>query len=262
MADKRKIAELNRPSLPATLLVTPPETVYPASTTPSVGLAVSGVDKIIAEIRNRICGQAEVEEEWYDYFPQLAKFVLRMPGTVHEAVIGAFEGLFLADDYILGSNGLTQAVIGIDLIYQGKEARVIVWRPNKTKEKGETTLIIKETFKGTFRDANGNLVNGKKKLQIWLKDFSNQLDYSEIRKVQGEITISFTQLYELVQESEAFEQALKRRRGSDEVLEGRSRQRMVKQKLVRPSQEKLGSTDKKRFEAMEEEAEKQLSDQD
>ncbi|KAK0723149.1 hypothetical protein B0T26DRAFT_705576, partial [Lasiosphaeria miniovina] len=64
MADKRKIAELNRLSLPATLPVTPPETVFPASTTPSVGLPVSGVDKIIAEIRNRIYGRVEVEEEW------------------------------------------------------------------------------------------------------------------------------------------------------------------------------------------------------
>ncbi|KAK0723176.1 hypothetical protein B0T26DRAFT_625399, partial [Lasiosphaeria miniovina] len=137
----------------------------------------------------------------YDYFPQLAKFVLRMASAIHEAVIRRFERLvieqltdiqrgndqvaagfardvhaagsskierdgsshypdgsfahkdatelgvilevshsqqhqdlpFLANDYILGSNGLTQAVIGIDLTYRGKEARVIIWRPNKTK---------------------------------------------------------------------------------------------------------------------------------
>ncbi|KAL2144182.1 hypothetical protein VTI28DRAFT_9473 [Corynascus sepedonium] len=83
---------------------------------------------------------------------------------------------FLADEYILGSNGLTQAVIGIDLEYQGKEARVQVWRPNKTKKNGQTVLKTKETFKGTFRDTNGNLVHGGQNLRIWLKDFGNEFD--------------------------------------------------------------------------------------
>ncbi|KAK3378800.1 hypothetical protein B0T24DRAFT_520060, partial [Lasiosphaeria ovina] len=145
----------------------------------------------------------------YDYFPQLAKFVLRMAGIIYELIVEGFKGLvieqlidirrgndqvaadfargihaygspkierdgdshypdgsfvyedtmelgvilevlylqkrqdlsFFADKYILGSNRLTQAIIGIDLKYQGKEARVIVWRLNKTKENGETILI-------------------------------------------------------------------------------------------------------------------------
>ena len=169
---------------------------------------------------------------------------------------------FLADEYILGSNGLTQAVIGIDIEYQGKEARVIVWRPNKTKENGETILTIKKTFEGIFRDAGGGLVNGGWDLKIWLKDFGNKLDCPGIQNAQGVIIISPTQLYELVQESEAFDQTRKRRRGSDEVLEGRSRQKMVKRKTVRPSPEKLTSSDEERFKATEKEAEKQLSDQD
>ncbi|KAK4447016.1 hypothetical protein QBC34DRAFT_142009 [Podospora aff. communis PSN243] len=307
MADKRAIAgQLDRLTLyPAT----PPETVSPNSPTPSVGLPVSGVDKIIARIHNYISGQIEKEEWWcislgrdefkafkarfkvegnyrwpkYDYFPQLAQFVLRMAGTVNEAVTAGFirlvtrqlyiieqsndqvaadfaqgvlsrgspeieavsggshhpdgsfahrdatelgvilevshsqkrqDLLFLADEYILGSNGLTQAVIGIDLQYQGKEARVIVWRPNKTEENGETILVTKKTFEGIFRDANGSLVNGGQDLRIWLKDFGNKLDCPGIQKAQGVTTISFAQLYELVQESEAFDQTRKRRRGS------------------------------------------------
>ncbi|KAI5860645.1 hypothetical protein GGS23DRAFT_218204 [Durotheca rogersii] len=36
---------------------------------------------------------------------------------------------YLADDCILGSKGLTQLVIGIDLNYQDKEAKVMTWRP-------------------------------------------------------------------------------------------------------------------------------------
>ncbi|KAK3365189.1 hypothetical protein B0T24DRAFT_427658 [Lasiosphaeria ovina] len=106
---------------------------------------------------------------------------------------------FLTDDYILGSNGLTQVIIGIDLAYQGKEARVIMWRPNKTKENRETTtLTTMKTVEETFRDTHGNLVNGKKKLRIWLKDFGNKLNCPGIQKANKVITISFAQLYELV----------------------------------------------------------------
>ncbi|KAK5654113.1 hypothetical protein OQA88_7544 [Cercophora sp. LCS_1] len=341
MADKKAItAQLDRLTLyPAT----PPETASPDSPTPSVGLPVSGVDKIIAEIRDRICGRVEVEEEWwcislsreefkafeapypsvllYDYFPQLAKFVLRMAGAIHENVIGRFERLvtrqldiieqsndqvaadfardihpggspkikrdgsshypdgsfahedatefgvilevshsqkrqdlpFLADDYILGSNGLTQAVIGIDIDYQGKGARVMVWRPKTTKNE----ISTKKAFEGTFRDIDGNLVNGGQNLRIWLKDFGNKLNCPNIQKVKGSITISFAQLYELVQKSEAFAQTRKRRRGSDEVLEGKD-----KRQMVRPSPERLTTSDEERFEAAEEKVEKQLSDQD
>lgn len=123
-------------------------------------------------------------------------------------------------------------------------------------------LTIKKTFEGIFRDADGSLVNGGRDLRIWLKDFGNKLDCPGIQKAQEIITISFAQLYELVQESEAFDQTQKRRRGSDEVLEGRSRQKMVKRKTVRPSPEKPTTSDEERFKASEEEVEKQLSDQD
>ncbi|KAK5651293.1 hypothetical protein OQA88_12637 [Cercophora sp. LCS_1] len=346
MADKKATAvQLDRLTLyPAT----PPETASPDSPTPSVGLPVSRVDKIITEIHDRISGRIEVEEEWwcinlshdefkafearfeaegdyrwpkYDYFPQLAKFVLRMAGTIHEFVVDGFKGLvrdqltdisrgndqvaadfardvcptgspkierdggshcpdgsfahedatelgvilevshsqkrqdlpFLADEYILGSNGLTQAIIGIDLDYQGKGARVMVWRPKTTKKE----ISTKKTFEGTFRDADGNLVNGGQNLRIWLKDFGNKLDCPNIQKVEGSITISFAQLYKLVQKSEAFAQTRKRRRGSDEVLKGKD-----KRQMVRPSPEGLTSSDEERFKATEEEVEKQLSDQD
>ncbi|KAK3350173.1 hypothetical protein B0T25DRAFT_549973 [Lasiosphaeria hispida] len=121
---------------------------------------------------------------------------------------------FLADEYILGSNGLTQAIIGIDLEYRkkGKEARVMVWRPNKTKKE----ISTKKTFEGTFRDVDGNLVNSRRNLQIWLKDFGNKLDCPGIQKVGESIIISFAQLYELVQESEADDSQIRKRRlGSD-----------------------------------------------
>jgi len=169
---------------------------------------------------------------------------------------------FLAEEYILGSNGLTQVVIGIDLEYQGKEASIMVWRPKKTKEDGEIILETARVEEGIFRAADGSLVNGERILQIGLKDFGNRLDCPGIDNITGGITISFAQLHKLVQESEAFDQTRKRRRGSDEVLEDRDRQKMVKRKTVRPLPEQLGESDEEQFKAIEEDVEKQLSDQD
>jgi len=122
---------------------------------------------------------------------------------------------------------------------------------------------MKKTFEGIFRDAEGNLVNGGRKLWIWLKDFANKLDCPGIQQVRGVITISFAQLYELVQVAEASDRARKQRRGSDEVLEGRSRQKMVKRKTgVRPPPEKLTTSDEERVKVAEEVVDKQLCDQD
>ncbi|KAK0715769.1 hypothetical protein B0H67DRAFT_645472 [Lasiosphaeris hirsuta] len=238
---------------------------------------------------------SEARPDTYDYFPNVAKFVLRMAGDLHETVSRGCEAQvavqlsdiqrsndqvaadfargifskgsvkvknkdgshdpdgswmhddateldvilevshsqerqdlpFLADFYILSSNGLTQMVIGLDLEYRknkGKEARVIVWRPKQTKKKGKTILETKKTFEGIFRNADGSLANGKRILRIWLKDFGNKLDCPGIQKVQGAITISFAQLYEMVRRGEASDQKRKRRRGSDEVLAGRNKE--------------------------------------
>ncbi|KAK3363800.1 hypothetical protein B0T25DRAFT_597216, partial [Lasiosphaeria hispida] len=187
----------------------------------------------------------------HDYFPDVTKFVQRIAGNLHEAVIRKYEALvtgqlngiwqsdnqiaadfaqgavrmgsskvadeeggshcpdeshatelgvilevshsqqrqdlpFLADAYILGSCGLTQLVIGIDLEYQenkGKEARVIAWRPKLTKKKGKTTLTTKKVFESIFRNADWSLANGRQNLWIWLKDFGNKLDCSGINNV-------------------------------------------------------------------------------
>jgi hypothetical protein len=76
--DKRTIAQLDRLSLDRLFLdrlfldrlslgpPTPPQTTSPDSPTPSEALpAISGVDKIIAELRNRGRGGPQVEEEWW-----------------------------------------------------------------------------------------------------------------------------------------------------------------------------------------------------
>jgi hypothetical protein len=109
--------------------------------------------------------------------------------------------LFLADEYILGSHGRTQVVIGIDIEYReekGKEARVTVWRPRYIEEDGEAVLEAAETETGIFRVVDGSLVDGERILRIGLKDFWYWPDCLRIDDIPGEITISFSQLYEIV----------------------------------------------------------------
>jgi hypothetical protein len=166
---------------------------------------------------------------------------------------------FLADDYILGSDGRTQVVIGIDLEYRrerGKEARVTVWRPRYTEEDGEPVLAVAETETGIFRAADGSLVDGERILRIGLKDFWYWPECLRIDDIPGEITISFSQLYEIVQMAEA--RAERRDRGLREIKQGNC----LKRKMVRPSPERLTEPDEKRFKVAEKEVERQLSDED
>jgi hypothetical protein len=109
----------------------------------------------------------------------------------------------LADEYIQGSNGRTQVVIGIDVEYKGKEARVILWGPRFFEENGEVAVEAAETESGIFRAADGSLVNGERILRIGLKDFGYWPNCLNIDDIPGEITIPFSQLYELVQTGEA-----------------------------------------------------------
>ncbi|KAL2194452.1 hypothetical protein P885DRAFT_24840, partial [Corynascus similis CBS 632.67] len=261
----------------------------------------------------------------YDYFPDVAKFVLRMPGTIHETVIGGFESLvleqlidirrgnnqvaadfarrvratrsadivttdggshcpdgsfkhkdaraacvvlevsysqkrtdlpFLADECILGSDGRTQVVIGIDLEHRknkGKEARLIVWRPRFIEEDGRVVLEAAETETGIFRAVDGSLVNGERILRIGLKDFGFWPDCLGIDDISEEIAISFSQLYEIVQEAEAMKECIDRGKGEVNYL---------KRRRVRPPLKQLTEPDEKRFKAAEKEVERQLSDQD
>ncbi|KAK3357160.1 hypothetical protein B0T25DRAFT_566473 [Lasiosphaeria hispida] len=116
--DKRMITQPDWLNKRTTIHPPTPRETSPDSPTPSVSLPVSSVDMVIAELRNRNCGRLQVEEEWrcislgrsqfntletrikvdkdiywskYDYFPNLAKFVLRMAKTQHESVHKKFE---------------------------------------------------------------------------------------------------------------------------------------------------------------------------
>ncbi|KAI2617194.1 hypothetical protein GGR54DRAFT_217956 [Hypoxylon sp. NC1633] len=330
----------------------------PDSPTPSGALPTFGVDKIIAELRNRRCGQQKKEEdEWwcvslsidefkslearieadedlhgfkYDYFPKLKKFVLRMEDDLHEFVVEEFkvqiqdqlsvlrqsndqvaadfarkiksrgspkvvgeeqerhvpdgsfthkdstehgvilevsnsqkrrELSFLADDYILGSNGLIQLVIGIDLEYRktkGMEAKVITWRPKRIEADGTTILEAAQTEDGIFRAADGSLVNGEQILYIGLEDFGNKYDCPGINNIPGGITISFAQLYNIVCEGEEVKQKMKQKRELDDVgLLG-----VQKRQKPRSPPEELDTQDEEWLQAVKEEGNQRLNDQD
>jgi hypothetical protein len=54
---------------------------------------------------------------------------------------------YIAEDYILGSNGNIRVVIGLDVEYNNsKKATLSVWRPSIVKNKdGEPELVVEQT---------------------------------------------------------------------------------------------------------------------
>ncbi|KAK0732054.1 hypothetical protein B0H67DRAFT_566536 [Lasiosphaeris hirsuta] len=165
---------------------------------------------------------------------------------------------FLADEYILGSNGRTQVVIGIDLGYRekkGKEARVTVWRPRYIEENGQAVLEAAETETGIFRAVDGSLVDGERILRIGLKDFWYWPDCLRIDDIPGEITILFSQLYKMVQEAEA--RVERRDHGHREI----QHENQLKRRRVRSPPQQLTESDEERFKAAEKRVKRQLSDE-
>ncbi|KAK3359185.1 hypothetical protein B0T25DRAFT_532177, partial [Lasiosphaeria hispida] len=166
---------------------------------------------------------------------------------------------FLADEYILGSNGRTQVVIGIDLENQekkGKEARVTIWRPRYIEENGQAVLEAAETETGIFRAVDGSLVDGERILRIGLKDFWYWPDYLRIDDIPGEITISFSQLYEIAQKAEV--RAERRDHGRRKM----QHENQLKRRRVRSPPQQLTESDEERFKAAEKRVKRQLSDED
>ena len=166
---------------------------------------------------------------------------------------------FLADEYILGSNGQTQIVIGIDIECRrnkGKEAKVMVWRPRFAEEDGEIPLEAAETETGIFRAMDGSLVDGERILRIGLRDFGYWPNCPRIDDIPGEITISFSQLYEMVLEGEAAVENMDRGRRKLQ------QENYKKRKRVRPPPEQIGSgsSDGDRFKAAEEKIDKKQYD--
>ncbi|KAK0730687.1 hypothetical protein B0H67DRAFT_562553 [Lasiosphaeris hirsuta] len=109
---------------------------------------------------------------------------------------------------------------------------------------------------GIFRAVDGSLVNSEKILRIRLKDFGNRYDCPGIDNIPGEITISFSELYDIAQQSDIIEA---KRDGEQD----NSRYPIRKwRKRDRTPPEKLSSPNRKRFKAVEEEVNKRLDDQD
>jgi hypothetical protein len=53
----------------------------------------------------------------------------------------------LADDYILGSDAIIRAVVGVDIDYRGKTASVSIWRPRiEVNATGEEELVAHRTL--------------------------------------------------------------------------------------------------------------------
>jgi hypothetical protein len=171
---------------------------------------------------------------------------------------------FLADDYILGSNGTIQVVIGIDVEYRkkkGMEAKVFVWRPRLVEEgDGTVGLEAYQVFDGIFRANDGNLANGNQALCIQLKDFGNKIACPGIGHISGEITIPFSQLYNIVQGGDEAEQTVSRKR--DRERSEINPLDILKRRRLRLPLEELRDEDEEGFREQAEEVKQRLSVQD
>lgn len=115
----------------------------------------------------------------------------------------------------------------------------MTWRPRRIEADGTTILEEAQTEDSIFRAANGSLVNGERILHIGLKDFGNQYDCPGIDGIPGGVTISFSQLYNMVRKGEAIKQKTKQKRELDDVgLLG-----VQKRQKARSPPEELGAQD-------------------
>ncbi|KAI5860646.1 hypothetical protein GGS23DRAFT_579642 [Durotheca rogersii] len=113
-----------------------------------------------------------------------------------------------------------------------------------------------QTEGGIFRAADGSLEDGERILRIWLKDFGNPHDCPGIDSVSGKITISLSQLYDMVQRAEARAQTTR------QVIDDVGPPGIVSRKRDRSPPEKLRASDEKRFKAADEEVDEQFYNQD
>ena len=93
------------------------------------------------------------------------------------------------------------------------EAKVFVWRPRLVEQSdGTFALEASQVLDGIFRAKDGSLVNGNQALYIQLKGFGNKVACPGMENISGEITIPFSQLYDIVQEGHEADQTASRNR--------------------------------------------------
>ncbi|KAH0533858.1 hypothetical protein FGG08_007517 [Glutinoglossum americanum] len=187
---------------------------------------------IIREIWNQGHGRMHMEMEEMEgetllasqYSPDAAfhHYRVRYPRVVLEVSYSqkSRDLEYLADAYIVDSEGNIGLVIGLDLDYGGgKEARVMVWKPEFV-EVGDGEQVVdlrsKQTMAESFRNNRGESLSGMLSLQV--RDFILPEQLVGIDDIGDEhlsrpIEISFSELTECLNEAEMLHQLVERGEG-------------------------------------------------
>ncbi|KAJ8059729.1 hypothetical protein OCU04_011373 [Sclerotinia nivalis] len=112
---------------------------------------------------------------------------------------------FLADDYIIGSNGNIKVVVGIDVEYKNtKKATLSVWRTSTVKKAGKNLLVSKLVVANqVFRDSNSNPSGSHTGgLRLRLEDFVPTGIAGAELQLSDPVIIPSNKLYSWLQQAE------------------------------------------------------------
>jgi len=126
---------------------------------------------------------------------------------------------YLADDYILETNGSIRVVVGLDIDYKTKRGAVSIWRPAYvTNQQGELELEAAQVlYDQVFRDERGNPnTTVGMGLQLNLRDFAPQ---DLAGNITGSFLIDSATLCRFLNEAEQEEYEAKAKRGVVQRLE-------------------------------------------
>ncbi|KAK4986800.1 hypothetical protein LTR66_007737 [Elasticomyces elasticus] len=119
----------------------------------------------------------------------------------------------LANDYLLGSDGSTRDLIGLDIEYRGsRKATVSMWRSqynNSLHAEQEELSAVQTVQNEVFRNEDGT-PSGNFGLRLQLKDFAHEELANNVRDQNREIIISPQQLCVYLADAERLEQGPRR----------------------------------------------------
>jgi hypothetical protein len=178
---------------------------------------------------------------------------------------------YLADNYILGSNGNIRVVIRLDVEYRGKMATLSIWRPRfSINGDGDKELEAEQTvinqvcltygiylkyahIRQRFRDENGKPdLNSEADLNLRLKDFTPEIIVKSFTNLQSRISISSQNLCAYLNDAEALNSIINHEEGVETPVEAN----LKKRKREKTPPKELEPEREARFEKEEERASK------
>ncbi|KAK4978308.1 hypothetical protein LTR66_008755 [Elasticomyces elasticus] len=125
----------------------------------------------------------------------------------------------LADDYLLGSDGSTRALIGLDIEYRGsRKATVSMWRPQYNMNAEQEELRAVHTVQNEVFHNEDGTPSGNFGLRLHFKDFTNEELADDVGDQCREIIISSQQLCVYLADAERFEPGWRRSHSSTHTI--------------------------------------------